>query len=156
MPSVYLETSVISYLASKPSRDLVLAAHQQITHDWWDNSRAKFDVFISQVVMDEIRSGDLEAAKKRLKLVEGIPALSLTPEVLNLAKAFTVKGAIPKKAATDALHIAIASIYDIDYLLTWNCNHIANLFIQKNLEKILLGFGLRLPKIGTPEALMGG
>lgn len=156
MPSVYLETTVISYLASKPSRDLVLAAHQQITQDWWDNSRKNFEVFISQIVMDEIQAGDPATADKRLNLVKGIPALSLTPEALELAEVFIKKGTIPKKAGTDALHIAIAAIHEIDYLLTWNCTHIANLFIQKKLEKNLLGYGLRLPKIGTPETLMGG
>ncbi len=155
MSSVYLETSVISYLAANPSRDLVLAAHQQITHDWWNNSRQNFDLFISQSVIEEISIGDPATAQKRLALVHDIQPLALNPTVLELARALITKGPLPQKAADDALHISIAAVHDIDYLLTWNCKHIANLFIQKDLEKIMLRLGFRLPRIGTPEALMG-
>lgn len=153
MPSVYLETTVISYLAADPSRDLVLAAHQQITHDWWNNSRQKFDLYISQLVLDEMSLGDPITAQKRLALAQNAQPLALTQEALDLAKSLITKGPIPKKAVDDALHISIAAVHCIDYLLTWNCKHIANLFIQKDLEKIMLRFGFRLPRIGTPEAL---
>lgn len=154
MSSVYLETSVISYLAADPSRDLVLAAHQQITHDWWNSFRQKFDLYISQSVIDEISLGDPDIAKKRLAFVQDVQPLALTPIALELAKALTTKGPLPPKAADDAFHISIATVHDIDYLLTWNCKHIANLFIRKDLEKIVLRFGFQLPQIGTPEALM--
>ncbi len=130
-----------------------MAAHQQITHDWWNNSRQKFDLYISQSVFDEISRGDPDTAKKRLVFVKGIQPLALTPIVLELAKAL-IAGPLPKKAIEDAFHISLAAVHDIDYLLTWNCKHIANLFIQKDLEKIILRFGFRLPQIGTPEALM--
>lgn len=153
MSSVYLETTVISYLAANPSRDLVLAAHQQITHEWWNNSRQNFDLFISESVIEEISLGDPATAQKRLALVQDVQTLALTPVALELAKAI-IKGPLPKKAIEDAFHISLAAVHNIDYLLTWNCKHIANLFIQKDLEKIILRFGFRLPQIGTPEALM--
>ncbi len=155
MPSVYLETTIISYLASDPSRDLISAAHQQITHDWWKNYRQKFDLYISQVVLNEMSLGDPKVAEKRLELAQNIPFLALTPEVVELAKSLVTRGPLPKNAEDDALHISLAAVHGIDYLLTWNCKHIANLFIQRDLEKILLRFGLRLPQIGNPEALMG-
>lgn len=155
MPSVYLETTIISYLAADPSRDLIVAAHQQITHDWWKNYRQQFDLCISQLVVDEMSQGNARIAKRRLELAQDIPLLALSPQILALAKSFITKGPLPKNAEDDALHIALAAFHGVDYLLTWNCKHIANLFIQRDLEKIILRFGLRLPQIGNPEALKG-
>jgi len=154
-PSVYLETTIISYLTADPSRDIVIAGHQQVTHDWWNTRRQKFDLLVSQLVVSEIRSGDPVMAAKRLDLIKGLKALSLTETALDVAQALVSQGPLPKKAAEDALHIALASVYGMDYLLSWNCKHISNLFIQKDLAKILARFGFRLPTIGSPEALMG-
>jgi hypothetical protein len=154
-PSVYLETTIISNLTADPSRDIVIAGHQQVTHDWWNTRRQKFDLLVSQLVVSEIRSGDPVMAAKRLDLIKGLKALSLTETALDVAQALVSQGPLPKKAAEDALHIALASVYGMDYLLSWNCKHISNLFIQKDLAKILARFGFRLPTIGSPEALMG-
>lgn len=151
-PSVYLETSIISYLAANLSRDLITVAHQQITNDWWNNHRHKFELRVSQFVIDEISGGDGKSAKRRLAFVEGIDVLAITPETQRIARRLIEKGPLPKNAAMDAVHIAIAAIHGVDYLLTWNCKHIANLFIQKDLARILRSFGLELPIIGNPES----
>lgn len=126
MPKLYLETSVISYLTARPSRDLILAAHQQITRDWWDFKRQNFQIFVSQLVIQEAGAGNFEAAKKRLQALENIPLLDLTPEVLALAKALIDDEILPTRAKEDALHLAAAAVHKMDFLITWNCRHIAN------------------------------
>jgi len=124
--AVYLETSVISYLTARLSGNLVIAAHQQLTQTWWDNEREKYALHVSQLVIQEAAVGDAEAAAKRLKVLDNIPLLELTPESLALAKSFMEHKLLPEKAKEDALHIAVATVERIDYLLTWNCRHIAN------------------------------
>ena len=155
MPSVYLETSVISYLSSRPSRDLVVAAHQQITADWWHGRRQKLDLFISQVVLNEARAGDPEAATRRLAYLHGIPVLGVTTEAGALAKSFLGAGILPAKAADDALHVAIATAHGMEFLLTWNCRHIANGEIVRRLRSEAAAAGYDLPTICTPEELLG-
>lgn len=154
-PKVYIETSLISYLVSRPSRNLIVAAQQQVTNDWWDNRRSAFDLYVSQLVLQEASKGDEEEVKKRLDTVQDIPLLELRVEARNLADMFLRNKVLPEKAADDSLHIAIATIYGIDYLLTWNCKHMANAEIQKKLAKICLEQGYELPTICTPYELMG-
>jgi hypothetical protein len=125
MPSVYLETSIISYLAAQPSRDLVTAAHQQITYDWWRRRRSAFDLFVSQLVIDEAAAGDPDAAARRSALIGELPLLDVTPAVTSFAAFLVEAAALPVRAGADALHIALAAVHEVDYLLTWNCAHIA-------------------------------
>lgn len=153
---VYLETTVISYLTARPSRSLVAAAHQQITHDWWERRRHQFDLFVSELVLREAEAGDPEAAQKRLAVLVGLPRLVLTAEALALAREFVERRLLPPRAAEDGLHIAVATLYQLDYLLTWNCAHIANPEIQARLAKFLAVKGLFLPFVCTPEELLGG
>ena len=122
---VYLETSIISYLAARPSRDIIIAAHQELTNEWWENRRKRFDVFVSQLVIQEAKAGDKSAAQKRLDILEQMPLLELNEKVISLAR-ILMGEVIPPKAVEDALHIAVATIHGMDYLLTWNCKHIAN------------------------------
>jgi hypothetical protein len=150
---VYLESTVISYLAGRPSRDLIVAAHQQLTQDWWETERARFDLFISQLVIDEISAGDQVVAQKRLSFVEGIPLVSVTEEVSLLAEQFLASKSLPAKAAKDAAHVAVATVHGLDYLMTWNCKHIANATIQRAITGVCLAAGLELPVICTPEEL---
>ncbi|MGZ8219069.1 type II toxin-antitoxin system VapC family toxin [Methylomagnum sp.] len=155
MPSsVYIETSIISYLTSRVSRNLIAAARQQITQSWWD-SRLNYDLYISEVVSRECAAGDPNAAKKRLEAIEGLILLRTTKEAVELSKAMVVRGIIPSKAAEDSLHISIATIHAMDFLLTWNCKHIANPEIQKRIALYLEDLGLFLPFICTPEELLG-
>lgn len=153
---MYLETSVISYLVSRPSRDLVVAAHQQITRQWWEECRASFQLYVSQMVIQEAGSGDPAAAQRRLEELAGIPLLGLTDEAQALARELIVNGAVPEQAVEDALHIALATVHGIDYLLTWNCRHIANAQMRGAVTSVCALQGYDPPVICTPEELMGG
>ncbi len=153
---VYIETTVVSYLTAWLSRDLIRAAHQQITQEWWHNRRTDFEIFVSEFVINESSAGDTEAAEKRLEVLENIALLDVNLDVENLAKKLIEEKALPAKAVTDALHIAVASVHGIDYLLSWNCKHIANAEMQGAIEKVCLSEGYKCPKICTPEELLGG
>src|SRR5687767_6321564 len=122
---LYLETTVPSYLTAWPSRDLVRAAHQQITKEWWLDRREHFQIFTSQFVIDEVAAGDPEAAQNRLKVLEPFKLLEANEAVSELASGLIEKLVLPSKAARDAAHIAVASVHGMDFLLTWNCTHIA-------------------------------
>ena len=123
-PAIYVETSVVSYLVARPSRDLIVAAHQQLTVEWWRNQRQEYDLFISQIVIDEARSGDPEMAAKRMAAIEDLSLLEINEAVTHLADALVKSRAIPENAAADALHISAACVGGVDYVLTWNCKHI--------------------------------
>jgi len=125
-PKAYIETSVISYYTARLSRDLIVAAHQEITHDWWDNHRSDYDLYTSLVVHDEATAGDPSAAGKRIEALQGIELLDVSDEAAELAEKLLAEKCLPKKAAEDALHIAVASVHRMNYLITWNCKHIAN------------------------------
>ncbi|MBN1983415.1 MAG: type II toxin-antitoxin system VapC family toxin [Chitinivibrionales bacterium] len=154
--SVYIETTIISYLASRPSRDLIISGHQEITRNWWNNHLNRFDPVISEFVIQEASFGDHDASTRRMQLISDFPLLDLTEDVELLAAKFIKKAAIPKKKAIDAFHIAIATIHSINYLVTWNCAHIANAEMRDELIKISNQSGFVLPVICTPEELMGG
>jgi predicted nucleic acid-binding protein len=152
--TVYVETSIISYLAAQPSRDLVTAAHQQITHDWWQRRRAVFDLFVSQLVIDEAAAGDPDAAARRSALIAGFPLLDVTHTVTAFAAFLSREIALPSRAGADALHIAIATVHGMDYLLTWNCTHIANAELRRLVERACKKRGYMVPVMCTPEELM--
>lgn len=154
-PKIYLETTIISYLAARPSKDLITAAHQQITRDWWQNRRRDFDLFSSQLVIQESSAGDTGVAQMRLQLLSGISLLQVTADCVSLARALVERGPIPEKAAIDALHIGIATVHGMDYLLTWNCKHIANAEMQTAVNRICRSAGYEPPVICTPEELSG-
>lgn len=153
--TVYLETSIFGYLTARSSKNLILAANIEVTRDWWELRRSAFTLYISQVVLDEATQGDAEMATKRLEVLSSLPLLELNEAVQDLAAQFLMKSNLPSKAADDAVHIAVATVHGLDYLLTWNCKHIANAQIQKKLSQISLDFGYELPTICTPYELMG-
>ena len=152
---VYLETSIISYLAARPSRDIIIAAHQELTNEWWENRRKRFDVFVSQLVIQEAKAGDKNAAQKRMDILEQMPLLELNEKVISLAR-ILMDEVIPAKAVEDALHIAVATIHGMDYLLTWNCKHIANAEKEHAIAAVCRSNNFEPPIICTPEELMGG
>ena len=151
---VYIETSVISYLAARPSRDLIVAAHQQISQEWW-LVRHEWELSISALVISESRAGDANAARRRLELLDGLPTLHLTNDALELAQRLLAGAALPERAKEDALHIAVAAVHGADYLLTWNCKHIANASKRPLIETICEAAGYQPPIICTPEELLG-
>lgn len=151
--SVYIETSLISYYVARPSRDLITAARQQITRDWWDTKRFNFDLFASVVVLDEAGAGDQTVATQRLAALAGIPILNVSPESVQLADELIRNHALPQKAAQDALHIAVAAVHGMNYLLTWNCKHIANAQMRPAIEKTCQAAGYAPPILCTPQEL---
>jgi predicted nucleic acid-binding protein len=134
-PKLYLETTIPSYLTAWPSRDLIVAAHQQITKEWWRSRQDAFEIYVSQFVLDEAAAGDADAARERLDVLNDLPLLDIMEAVSRLALALLQAGAIPAKAARDAAHIAVSAVHGIDYLMTWNCAHIANAMIIKKKSK---------------------
>ena len=151
---IYVETSVISYLTSRLSRDLIVAGHQQITQEWWTNHRDKFELFVSQTVLEESAGGDQEAAQQRQSAIENLPLLEVTEDAVALAKDLVRLGPLPEKAAVDALHIAIAVTNRVDYLLTWNCKHLANAALRSRIERVCRARGYDPVIICTPEELL--
>lgn len=152
---IYVETSIISYLTARPSKTIIGAAHQQITLAWWD-LRSDYELFVSQSVWQECAAGDPVAAQKRLAALKEIPVLAVTQDMIHLAEALIEQAIIPANAIEDALHIAISTLHRVDFLLTWNCRHIANPVIQEKIAVHLEQLGLFLPIICTPEELLGG
>lgn len=151
---VYLETTILSYLTARPSRDLLTAAHQETTKKWWESRRADFELFVSQFVIDEAAMGDPDAAKLRLEILADLPLLDVTEDVHALAGEFMKRVPLPPKAAADSLHIATATVNGMDYLLTWNCTHIANAALRVKIETICRESGYEPPVICTPEELL--
>jgi hypothetical protein len=154
-PTVYIETSIIGYVTSRPSRDLITAANQQMTHEWWNDHRERYDLFISQAVIEECSKGDPVAAQERLDLLNGIQELDLTDDVQKLAMRLFTSLSLPAKARIDSVHIAVTAANGIDYLLTWNCTHIANAMLRKRIIEVCEASGFASPTICTPQEMMG-
>jgi hypothetical protein len=153
-PTVYIETSIVSYLTARPSRDLIVAGHQQLTHEWWRKARPQVQCLISPYVIDEASQGDQQAAQKRLEAIAEFPILTLNEDIKALALTYQKAAQIPEKAKLDAFHLAFPAWYKIDYLLTWNCKHIANANVRKIIGNINRQLNIHTPIICTPEELM--
>jgi predicted nucleic acid-binding protein len=153
--SVYIETTIPSYLTAWRSPELSMAAKQQTTRQWWDEQRLHFDLFISDAVLLEASGGDPDAAKRRLEVLDGIPVLNPLFEADEIVMALIDRLSLPSRALTDAAHIAICIVHGIDYLLTWNCTHIANATFQPIIHDVCDDFGFSAPVICTPDQLMG-
>ena len=152
---VYLETTIASYLTARPSRDLIRAAHQQMTRQWWETRRTDFELFVSQSVVDEAAAGDAEAAERRQRLLAPVPRLAINDEAVALAKELIRQHALPEEAVEDALHIALAAVHGMDFLLTWNCSHIANAERMAAIRSTIASAGYECPWICTPEEMLG-
>ena len=154
-PTVYIETSIVSSLTARPSRDLLVAAHQQRTVVWWDEQRTRYELFTSQVVLAEARAGDPDAAQRRLAVRERLPLLDVTDAAVALATMLITGQALPAQAAQDALHLAVACVHGMQYLLTWHCMHLANARLRSRIEQVCREAGYMPPIICTPEELEG-
>ena len=153
--TVYIETSILGYLTARSTKNLIVAANMEITKDWWEFRRKAFILYTSEAVLEEVARGDVEIAAQRIAIVRDFPLLALNKAVQGLAAQFLTRSSLPPKAKVDAIHIAAATVHGMDYLLTWNCKHIANAQIQGKLAEISLGFGYVLPILCTPNELMG-
>ena len=153
-PKVYIETTIPSYLTAWPSRDLVRAAHQQMTREWWESRRSEYDLYVSQFVIREASAGDRIAAVERLKALENIPILDPSPESADLADELIREVPLPARATVDAAHIAIAVASGMSFLLTWNCTHIANASLRPIIDAVCRSRGYPPTVICTPEELL--
>ncbi len=152
---IYVESTIPSYLASRPARDLLQAARQQITMQWWNFHSKQHELFTSQIVLDEISAGEPAMARKRNELVVKIPILDLTDEAVELTEVILSSGLLPKTADRDAAHIALASVHQMDILLSWNCRHITNGAVQVGLRPPSRFFEIRAPVLCTPDEMIG-
>lgn len=151
---LYIETTIISYLTARKSRNSIVAGRQALTREWWEHRRTAFDLVISELVFEEAAAGDQEAAKRRLEYISGMLSLHISDEAVSLAEALVSKGPIPSEYGEDALHIALCAVHGIDFLVTWNCRHLANAFHRHQIEAVVEARGYRCPVICTPEELM--
>jgi predicted nucleic acid-binding protein len=154
-PTLYIETSIVSYLAADPSRHPVTAAHQRLTHEWWKTRRHDYELFTSETVLEEAAEGDPLMAPRRLALLAGVELLPRREEVMLLSDEIYRILRLPPRAITDAVHIAIAAAYGLTYLLTWDRKHIANPALQPRLERACRLRGFDLPVLCTPKILLG-
>jgi len=154
MPSAYIETTIPSYYVARTSLNLLQASRQASTRVWWDGGCSGFDLFTSLEVIDEVSEGDQEMARLRLALLEKANPLKITDEVGIVAKMLVDGGLVPPKAASDAIHIAVASVHRMDYLVTWNFKHIANPFIRDRLRLTIHAAGYHLPVMCSPDELL--
>ena len=153
-PIAYIETSVVSYLTSRPSRDVVIMAHQQVTREWWQNARDRFLLTASELVIREAGQGDPDAARARLRALEDVTLLDASEEAEQFARELIARQAVSPSAAVDAAHIAIAVTNRVHYLVTWNFRHIANAAMRSRIERVCRNAGYRPPVICTPHELM--
>jgi hypothetical protein len=152
-PKVYLETTVVSLLTARPTRDVIMLSMIEQTKKWWEAERDRFELFVSDIVIREAAAGDVVAARRRSEVLQRLAAVENDAESQALADVFLQNMALPAKATDDALHIAIAAVNQADYLLTWNCRHIANAAMRPKLEGLCLAEGYRCPIICTPPEL---
>ena len=153
-PKLYLETSVISYLAARPSKDVVLAGQQASTHRWWKEKRRNYDIFASKLVWQEAGKGNDAAAERRLKFIRPLRWVQVTSEVLKLTKALVGRKALPPNAADDATHLALGAVHKIEFLLTWNFTHINNPATEVQVRIICQQHGFHCPVICTPDQML--
>lgn len=154
--NVYLESSFISYLASKKSKNLTVASNQRASKEWWQHQKHHFDLFISPLVINEISQGNSTAARKRVELIQSLSLLEVSVLAKDIAQRLLDGGAFPHHAVADALHVGIATAYNIDFILTWNFKHLANVVAQTKMKEIINGMQLRLPAMCISQELLGG
>lgn len=152
-PRIYIETTIPSYLVSKSSRDILVLTHQELSKNWWSRNKNLYSFYISDVVLEEISKGDAELAEKRMEIVKDLKLLAFTDEINVLALKYCEYLNLPKKAILDSMHLAYSVFYEIDFLLTWNCKHLANGFVRAKLRLLNDKLGLKTPEICTPEEL---
>ena len=151
---VYVETSILSYLAARPSRNPITAARQLITSRWWEIEAKGYKLVISEAVEAECERGDQEMVERRRRLLAQVSLFPINETILSVARLLIVPGGIPEKASPDALHIAAAAVEECEFLLTWNFRHIANVRIRREVERILANHGYTKTTICTPEELV--
>ena len=154
LPIAYIETTIPSYLTSRPSSNLIIAAHQQITREWWQTASQRYQMVISDVVLAEASAGDPAMAQQRMAILANLPSLPPSTDAAELAENYDRVFRFPVNLKTDLLHLAYAVIYGVDYLVTWNCAHLANPHIVRQVERINQFQNRQTPLIITPEDML--
>ena len=150
---MYVETTIVSYLAARPSRNLIVRAHQELTRRWW-RQRAAFEVFASPLVVEEAGRGDVAARIRRQRFLRDLPLLEITDDTRAVGRQLLASGPLPAQAEGDALHIGVAAVHGMEYLVTWNCRHIANAWMRSQIEEVIRELGHEPPVLCTPEELL--
>jgi hypothetical protein len=151
----YIESTIPSYLTARPSRDMVIATHQQLTSDWWSTANEKYSLYISATVLDEISVGDVEAVSRRIAVLRDTQVLPIDPAIAGLADEYNQLLGLPPKAYNDGVHLAYGTVFEMDYVVTWNMRHMANSKTMRVLTEFNVSRGLHVPLIVTPEYLLG-
>jgi len=151
---VYIETTVVSYFTARPSRDIIIAGHQEATRELWPLLTSKYEAFISAIVYQEAEKGDARQAQSRLAAIEQFPMIGIDDEAKSLAEKILLGKAIPADYPEDALHIAVAAVNAVDILITWNFAHLNNPFIRRMVRRIVEEAGYVYPEICSPEELL--
>jgi hypothetical protein len=154
-PRAFIETTIVNYLTAFPSKDADLARDQRLTRDWWATCGDHYELVTSPFVLSEARAGDAAMAKLRLDILATIQVVDLTAAAYQLADELIRSGALPEKARTDALHVAAAATNRVDYLVTWNCKHLANEALQRKIGECCRAVGFKPALIRTPADLLG-
>jgi hypothetical protein len=155
METVYIETTIVSYLVANPSRDPILAAHQTLTRQWWQEERLRYECVTSEEVLREAVLGDAEMSQRRAEALQGLMVLMVDDAARDLARGLLAEKVFPPAATSDAIHAVVASLRNVNILLTWNCRHLANPHLLGKLREFVGRHGLTLPEICTPIELMG-
>ena len=154
METIYIETTIVSYLVANPSRDSILAAHQTLTRQWWQEERLRYECVTSSEVVREAGLGDAEMSRRRVEALSGLTVLAVNETAHGLARELLASKILPPSAVSDAIHAVVASQRRINILLTWNCRHLANPHLLGKLREFMAGHGLVLPEICTPTELV--
>ena len=154
-PTLYMETTIPSYLLAEPSHDVLVLARQEITRMWWKRDNARYAIFVSEVVIREAGKGNRKEAEKRSEFLQQFPSLVATPETQRLTELYIEKGVVPIGNAEDAAHLALASVHQIEFLCTWNFKHLANVLALRRFRQVNEKRGLFVPQVCTPEELPG-
>jgi predicted nucleic acid-binding protein len=152
-PKVYVETTIVSYLVARRTRNVIVGAHQELTRRWW-RQRERFEIFASPLVIEEASRGDAAARVRRIRLLRDLTLLEVNDDSRVVGQRLLAKGPLPAQAEADALHIALAAVHGMEYLVTWNCRHIANAWMRSRIEQVIRDLGYEPPILCTPEELL--
>ena len=140
---------------ANPSRDSILAAHQQLTRQWWQDERQRYRCVTSAEVLKEAGLGDAEMSRRRLEALSGLTVLAVDKPARSLAEEILAAGILPSAAISDAIHAVVAAQNGVNILLTWNCRHLANPHLLARLRMFMAARGLVLPEVCTPIEIVG-
>jgi hypothetical protein len=155
LPTIYLETTVVSFLTGWLSRDVRTARMQSITRDWWNRHRRRHVLYVSDVVFEEASQGNRDLARQRLDIIGLLPMLHPSDQTRELATRILTETRLPGREYDDAHHAAVAAIHGVNVLLTWNCSHLANENMIPRIGRACEAYGYAPPVILTPEQLTG-